>query len=398
MRIGFYSHVPAIFKNEGVFTLGSQGVFIDSLAPFCEKIICFLHSPNLVEEHQCNYLIKSKNVHLENIGSHVSVPRRMIWARSYTTSLFAHKAEIDILLIRGPSPLLPIMANRVPRIPKALLLVASYKNGLAALQQPWWRKQLIRLWCYWNEAAQLKIAKNNLTFVNSAMLYNQLKPSLPNLIETRTTTISEKDIYVREDTCKTAPFHILFSGRIAAEKGIDDIIQALVLLKSQGVKCILDIVGNIDNTAYWDRVLNSIRSLELIEQVRYHGFKLVGEDLFSYYRNADVYVIASRASEGFPRTIWEAFSQSTPVVATKIGSIPLYLKDQQDALLASPNNPKELADLLMRIFSESDLRRRLIRNGLKMAQNNTLDFRAREMMLYIDTWLKNERLFLDQQV
>lgn len=390
MRLGFHSHVPAVIKDECILTHGSQGVFIDSLAPYCEKIICFLHSPVLEEEHQCNYSIKSKKVQLENIGLHVSVPRRMFRARSYTSSLFARRAEIDFLLIRGPSPLLPAMANRIPGIPKVLLLVASYKNGLDSLQQPWWRKQLIRLWCYWNESQQLKIAKKNLTFVNSAMLYNQFKPSLPNLIETRTTTISEQDIYVREDTCTSTPLHILYSGRIAAEKGIDDILQALALLKHQGIDCILDIVGSADNTIYWDQLLKSINSLGLIEQVHYHGFKSVGEELLANYRKADVYIIASRASEGFPRTIWEAFSQSTPVIATKIGSIPHYLQHEQDALLAPPNNPEELAVLIKRIFSESVLRKRLIRNGLKLAQNNTLDFRAREMISHIDAWLKNK--------
>jgi glycosyltransferase involved in cell wall biosynthesis len=83
-------------------------------------------------------------------------------------------------------------------------------------------------------------------------------------------------------------------------------------------------------------------------------------------------------------------SQSTPVIATKIGSIPHYLRHEQDALLAAPNNPDELTVFIKRIFSESVLRKRLIGNGLKLAQNNTLDFRAREMMSHIDTWLKRK--------
>jgi glycosyltransferase involved in cell wall biosynthesis len=390
MRLGFHSHVPAIKQGNQIYTLGSQGVFIDSLAPYCEKILCFLHSPIADEEPQCNYLVKSKNIELENIGPHLSVPQRMLRSKRYTSILFKRRGDIDILLIRGPSPLLPAIANRIRELPKALLLVSSYKNGVDSLPQPKWRKELIRLWCYWNESQQLKIAKKSLTFVNSSLLYSELQDSILNLIEIRTTTINERDIHVRDDTCNTMPFHILFSGRIAAEKGIDDILQALVLLKGQGINCILDIVGNPDNTDYWDRTLKSIRSLGLIEQVAYHGFKLVGDELLGYYRRADVFIIASRASEGFPRTIWEAFSQSTPVIATKIGSIPLYLRHEQDALLAAPNNPEELFFLIKRIFSESVLRKRLIRSGLKLVQNNTLDYRAKEMISHIGIWLKNK--------
>ncbi len=43
-------------------------------------------------------------------------------------------------------------------------------------------------------------------------------------------------------------------------------------------------------------------------------------------KKADIYVIASRSSEGFPRTIWEAMAHCLPVVATKVGSIPAFIE------------------------------------------------------------------------
>ncbi|MBW8012028.1 MAG: glycosyltransferase family 4 protein [Chloroflexi bacterium] len=389
MNLGFHSHVPAVKKGNQLFTLGSQGVFIDSLAPYWEKIICFLHSPNLEEVIQCNYLIRSNNIELEIIGPHLSVPMRIIRAKEYTSSLFNRRGDIDALLIRGPSPLLPAMANRIPKIPKILLLIASYKNGIDGLAQPIWRKQLIRMWCHWNEAQQLKIAKDNLTFVNSAVLFNQLNPEVPKLIETRTTTIYKKDIYIRGDTCSNTPYRILFSGRIASEKGLDDIIKALEMVLKQGINCILDIVGSPDKAEYWEKLMKKVRLLGITDRVNYHGFKPVGNELFTHYRKADVFIIASRASEGFPRTIWEAFSQCTPVIATNVGSIPFYLEHERDALLASPNDPEKLAGYLMRIFSDPILRKRLIHHGLKLARNNTLESRAKEMMSHILERLKN---------
>ena len=56
------------------------------------------------------------------------------------------KQDIDVLLLRGPSPLLSAMAHRIHEIPKVLLLTASYTAGIDCLPQPWWRKELIRIW------------------------------------------------------------------------------------------------------------------------------------------------------------------------------------------------------------------------------------------------------------
>ncbi|GAP18817.1 glycosyltransferase [Levilinea saccharolytica] len=388
LRLGFHYHVPALLKEDEIYTPGYQAVFIDSLAPYCEKIICFLHSPHAEEAYQCSSKIQSKNVELVNIGLHGSVPQRMLYSRSHTAPLFERKDELDALLIRGPSPLLPAMARRVPELPKALLLVASYMDGVDSLPQPRWRKELIRLWSFWNESQQLKIAKQSLTFVNSARLYNNLHGSVPKLIQTRTTTISEKDIVVREDTCQRPPYHILFSGRITSEKGIYDILEALSLLSKQKVDFILDLVGMPENIEFMPELWSHAEKSGIRDRIRYHGFKSVGEELFSYYRQADVFIIASQSSEGFPRTIWEAFSQSTPVIATSVGSIPIFLKNGQDALLATPNCPAELAESLMRIFSDSDLRKRLIHNGRQLAQENTLDARAKEMIKKIISWLE----------
>ncbi len=380
-----------MFNNGRIYTHGAQGVFIDSLAPYCENIICFLHSPKKDEEEQCNYMIISGNVEFVNIGLHTRVPRRMVYSRLHSSNLKKRKDDIDILLLRGPSPLLPAMAKAVPDLPKILLLVASYKDGVNALPQPLWRREVIRWWGFWNESQQLKIAENNLTFVNSEKLYGDLSSSVKNLILTRTTTIHAKDIYIREDTCRTELYRLLFVGRIAEEKGLRDILEALVMLHEEGINCVLDLVGAPDKRDSFDKLINFGKSLGIADKVIYHGFKSIGEDLFGYYRAADVYIIASKSSEGFPRTIWEAFSQSTPVIATKVGSIPYYLKHEQDALLAKPNCPEELAFLLKRILLEPGLRKKLIKNGRKLAESNTLGFRAEEMMLEIDKWLGNDK-------
>jgi glycosyltransferase involved in cell wall biosynthesis len=108
--------------------------------------------------------------------------------------------------------------------------------------------------------------------------------------------------------------------------------------------------------------------------------------LFAYYRNADVYVMASRLSEGFPRTIWEAMAHSVPVVATRVGSIPHFVGDVAE--LAEPRNPTDLARALRRVLDDGEHRRRMIAEGHRLAGQNTLDLRCREMVDAIRGWVE----------
>src|SRR5690606_7159822 len=124
------------------------------------------------------------------------------------------KEQLDVFLIRGPSPLLPFMARAVGGLPTALLLVGDYLAGIDDLPQPRWRKEAIRLWSLWNAYQQKRIARNSLTFVNSRKLYKELQQEIPNLVETRTTTLDDSSFFVRSDTCVSPPYRLLYTGRM----------------------------------------------------------------------------------------------------------------------------------------------------------------------------------------
>ena len=390
MRLGYYFHVPAILKEGKIYTPGYQAVFIDSLAQYCEKIICFLHFPRTDEIDQCNSVIRSENVELVNIGFHSSVPRRLIYSRRYTSHLIERRSDLDAILLRGPSPLLPGMAHAAGDLPVTLLLVSDYLAGVNDLPQPRWRKEADRAFSWWNTQQQLRIAKRSLTIVNSHKLYQQLENLVPNLVETQTTTLNESDFYLRNDTCQGRPLHILYTGRMASSKGLMDILQAVIELTHKGEDLVLDLVGIVDKN---DPVLEKIKvqaaEAGIADRVFYHGYHRVGSDLFQFYKMADIFVLASRSShEGFPRTIWEAFSQGVPVIATSVGSIPDYLRNGIDALIVAPKSPLELAEKIKRLISETDLRQKLIANGYLMAEGNTLDRRAKEMITEIERWVE----------
>jgi glycosyltransferase involved in cell wall biosynthesis len=390
MRLGFHYHVPATMSDGGIFMPGFQGLFVDGLAAHCREIVCFLHMPNDSERGLMDYRIRSANVRLISIGPHSSVPRRTLLARRFCSPLRSRRQELDTVLLRGASPLLPAMAAAARPLPLVLLIVSRCTQGIDDLAQPWWRKNLIHLWARMNEHQQNKVAMRALTFVNSRQYYNELKERLPQLRETRTTTLTAGDFFERLDTCQKPPYHLLFAGRMDRGKGLLEIVEALALLLAAGQDVVLDLVG-------WpepgDPVLEEVKVLAsrkgIADRVLYHGRKSIGPELFAYYKQADVFVVASKAAEGFPRTIWEAMAHSVPVVATTVGSIPHHLGAA--AALVPPNDAAALSNAIRTLLAAPRKRQELIRRGHQLALDMTLEKQSRQMVAEIESWIERSK-------
>ncbi|PKO04179.1 MAG: hypothetical protein CVU41_18430 [Chloroflexi bacterium HGW-Chloroflexi-3] len=386
MRLGFHYHIPAIKKDNSIYIPGYLGRFLDSLATHSESLTCFMHSPVGSERDQMDYPLQRDNIALVDIGPHTSIPQRILSAGSVRNIISAHCDQLDLMLIRGPSPLLPVIASVCRKMPLALLLVGDYLAGIDDLPQPRWRKELIRMWSYWNAQKQLKAAKLSLTFVNAHLLYQQLQGKVPNLVETRTTTLSLSDFYQREDTCQNRPIRLLYTGRIDRAKGLLDILEALYFLVKNGKDIIFDLVGMLEKgDPILDELTMKANLMGMSDRVIFHGYHPLGHELFQFYKQADIYIMASQASEGFPRTIWEALAHSLPVIATKVGSIPDFIGEA--ALLVEPNQPDQLVTAITEIITNKDLRMKSIKKGYLLAQSNTLEIRAKQMIEEMERYL-----------
>lgn len=391
MRLGFHYHIPAVERNSGVCMPGYLGRFVDALAQRCEEVICFLHTGSAADSQLFDHRIESSNVKLVNIGLHASVPRRLMNARKHTTPIRVQREHLDFMLIRGPSPLLPhVAAACYPHVLTGLLLVGDYVDGVKALDQPAWRKKLIHAWSLWNSHQQLRVAKRSLTFVNSRQLYHRFAPQVSELMEVRTTTLKESDFYDAKDRCLTAPIRLMVCGRIDRNKGLPDVVRALHVLVGKGVDLRLDIVGwQEKDDATLTEVTDFVAKFDLGERVTFHGYKSTGPELFQFYREADIFVVASRVSEGFPRTIWEAMAHSVPVVATRVGSIPQLLEGT--SVLVSPGSHEDIAAGIESLMHSSTLRKSCIERGSRLAKQNTLEIQTSLMVDRIHDYVSAHR-------
>lgn len=389
LRLGFHYHIPAALQDGAYYVPGYFGRFLDSLAKRCSALTCFLHTtetPAAPLEHRLDH----PRIEVVPIGPHASAARRSLFAARYCRPLRQRRGELDALLLRGPSPLLPAMGAAAGGTPLVLLLVGDYLAGVEDAVRPLWRRELDRLYSRWNKQGQNRLARRSLTFVNSRRLYKEYAPIAARLVETRTTTLSRDDFYERQDTCQSPPYRLLYTGRVEVAKGVLILVEALALLVAQGEDLLLDLVG-------WpkagDPILQELAALAqekgVGERVRWHGYRPVGPELFQFYRQADIYVLASTSSfEGFPRTIWEALAQGLPVVATRVGSIPDYIEGAAE--LVAPGDPAALAGGVLQLLRDPGRRMQHIRDGLRLARQNTLEARAAEIMHEIEAWINHK--------
>ena len=153
---------------------------------------------------------------------------------------------------------------------------------------------------------------------------------------------------VRKDP--TVERYIAYCGTASNNKdGVNKLIEAfgLVAPKHKDVK--LYIVGNTPSASDESGNLQLIESLGLKDRVVFTGV-VPAADMPQLLTNAAVLALARpdnlQAKNGFPTKLGEYLLTGNPVVVTKVGDIPLFLKDGESALLAEAGNSQEFADKL----------------------------------------------------
>jgi glycosyltransferase involved in cell wall biosynthesis len=145
---------------------------------------------------------------------------------------------------------------------------------------------------------------------------------------------------VRTEMFAPGRFHVVTVGRLVHQKGNDVILLAIeILVRERGLDRLQwHFVG--DGPLRAELELQA-KSLGLADHVQFHGYRA---NPYSYYRAADLFVLASRY-EGFGCVLIEAMACGVPVVATDCPSGPReILDDGRYGTLVPVDDPGALAE------------------------------------------------------
>lgn len=153
------------------------------------------------------------------------------------------------------------------------------------------------------------------------------------------------------------PFRWLYVSIVAPYKHQWHVAEAVASLRRQGVPMAVDFVGPAHPPSL-DLLRKTLHRLDPKgEAVRYVGPASYHE-LHAHYHHADGFIFAS-SCENLPNILIEAMSAGLPIACSRMGPMPEVLGD--GGLYFDPADAADTAEVLHRMFLDSDLRTRCAR-------------------------------------
>jgi glycosyltransferase involved in cell wall biosynthesis len=158
---------------------------------------------------------------------------------------------------------------------------------------------------------------------------------------------------------------VLFAGNVKPHKNLERLISAFALVREQGGNDDLQLLLIGDDVSRYGALRRAVERTGLRQDVRFFGF-VPPRTLAALYRMAAVFAFPS-LYEGFGLPPLEAMSCGTPVVTSRISSIPEVVGEA--ALLVDPYQVDDIALGISRVLDDDGLRGRLVEKGLARARS-----------------------------
>lgn len=134
-----------------------------------------------------------------------------------------------------------------------------------------------------------------------------------------------------------------FVGRVTPNKRLQDVIDALAILKERGeVVPELHVFGTFVDADFEENTHQRIAELELEQHIKFHGFE---PDSALIYNTFNTFVCPS-VNEAFGRVIIEAMAAGKICIGTNTGGVPEIITHEQTGFLVPAMNPEALAEQL----------------------------------------------------
>jgi glycosyltransferase involved in cell wall biosynthesis len=155
---------------------------------------------------------------------------------------------------------------------------------------------------------------------------------------------------------------VLFVGNIIREKGLTELVEAFKLVKTKRPQAELYLIGASRNHAYREELHqfmgDGVHFIEPLPQA----------ELAKWMSAAEVFVLPSHL-EGFGLVAVEAMSCHTPVIGADVGGLHYLLKDGS-GLLVPAKQALPLAEAILEVLGNSELKKQLIQKGEQKAAEN----------------------------
>ena len=163
--------------------------------------------------------------------------------------------------------------------------------------------------------------------------------------------------------------HCVICGRIMRVKGHMEAVEALNILKNNGINNVyIHVAGDIceGNSEYLELVKSKIDEYQLNDRVIFEGQV---EDMFSFRQNMNIELMCSEC-EPFGRVTLEGMHSGLVVIGANTGGTIDIIQDGVNGLLYEQGNAQDLAQKIMTVIENVDLTKRLASDAIEFSKTH----------------------------
>lgn len=156
---------------------------------------------------------------------------------------------------------------------------------------------------------------------------------------------------------------LCYLGNLYMSKGVEDILNALVLVAQKKVDYRMNFIGG------WGDEATKKFCLQLVEKhklnVEFVGIK-TGDEKYEILSNSDVFLFTPNKPEGLPYVVIEALALGLPVIATNQGAITDAVDHNVNGFIVESGNPESIANAVIKLIQDTQLRNTMAVNSKRI--------------------------------
>ena len=169
-------------------------------------------------------------------------------------------------------------------------------------------------------------------------------------------------------------FHVLYAGRFTEKKGIEYLLEAMLISQNSNPDIILHIIGYGSDYEKYKKFV-SVNNLNLNVQFINDGKGSSNTDLIKYIKAVDVFAMPSIEtqngdSDGIPNTILEVGYCKKPLITTNAGSITEVVEHGKSGLIVQQRSAKDIAEAILKIKNDRELADKLSLSLSSIVESN----------------------------
>ena len=170
---------------------------------------------------------------------------------------------------------------------------------------------------------------------------------------------------------------LLYLARLERDKGILELIEAVILLLEKGLDVSLTVAGE-------GMMLEEVRK-QLLKLGRHAGrIRLIGyvrgADKVSTLQSSHVYCFPTQYGEGMPNSVLEAMGFGLPVITCAAGGLEDFFQDTKMGVLLQGNTPNEIAGAIESLIADPGKLAAISRFNYEFIQANYLASKVAERL------------------